>query len=202
MSYEFTNIRNFRNRFVHSLIFMSRIGKKPIEIPDGVEVEIKGQKIRIKGPKGEISREILPEIKIVQEGKKILLSPKSKTKRAKAFWGLSRALLANFVKGVKTGFEKKLEIKGVGYQAKMEGNDLVLQLGFSHPVKIRAPEGIKLSVEKNVISVSGIDKELVGQIAAKIRKIRPPEPYKGKGVRYLGEEIRKKAGKKATTTAK
>ena len=177
---------------------MSRIGKKPIEIPDNVEVEIKGQKIRIKGPKGEISKEILPEIKLVQKDKKILVSPKNKTKRAKAFWGLSRALLANFIKGVSLGYEKKLEIKGVGYQANVEGNDLILHLGFSHPVKIKAPKGIKFSAERSTISVSGIDKELVGQIAAKIRKVRPPEPYKGKGVRYLGEEVRKKVGKKAT----
>ena len=178
---------------------MSRIGKKPIEIPDNVEVKIEEQTILVKGPKGELSREILPEIKVVIEDKKILVLPKVKTKRSSAFWGLTRALLDNLVKGVTLGYEKKLEMRGVGYRANMEGDDLILHLGFSHPVKVKSPEGIKFSVEKNIISVSGIDKELVGQVASKIRKVRPPEPYKGKGVRYLGEAVRRKVGKKAAT---
>ena len=180
---------------------MSRVGKKPIVIPEGVEVKIEGQKVTIKGLKGEIYQEIRPEIGLeVKEGK-IFLFPKIQTKKTKAFWGLTRALLNNMVKGVLEGYEKKLEIEGLGYKAFLEGNDLVLQVGFTHPVKIVAPEGIKFSVEKKVITVSGIDKEKVSQLAAKIRKIRPPEPYKGTGIKYLGEVIRRKAGKKVVTTA-
>ena len=179
---------------------MSRVGKKPILIPSGVEVKNEGQKVIIKGPKGELSRQIRPEIKVeVKEGK-IFLEPQIETKKTGAFWGLSRALLANMVKGVTEGFEKKLEIEGLGYKALMEGNDLVLQIGFTHPVKIHSPEGIKISVEKNVITVSGCDRETVGLVASKIRKKKPAEPYKGKGIKYLGEVIRKKAGKKVATT--
>lgn len=176
---------------------MSRLGKKPIEIPEGVEVKIEGQKVVIKGPKGELQREVRPEIGIeVKEGK-ILVSPQIETKRTKAFWGLTRTLLLNMTKGVTEGYEKKLEIEGLGFKASLEGDILVLEVGFSHSVKIKPPEGIKFSVEKNIITVSGINKELVGQIAAKIRKVKPPEPYKGKGIRYLGEVIRRKVGKKA-----
>ncbi len=195
---------------------MSRVGKKPIEIPQGVEVKIEGEKVTIKGPKGELSKELPPEIKIELKdatpsitlppqarpsGKILVVSPRIETKRTKALWGLTRSLLANSIEGLTTGYEKKLEIEGLGYRALIEGEDLVLRVGFTHPVKIKAPEGIKFSVEKNVISVSGIDKELVGQIAAKIRKVKPPEPYKGKGIRYFGEVIRRKAGKKAATEA-
>lgn len=178
---------------------MSRIGKKPIEIPSNVKVEIDGQKITIEGPKGKLSREIRPEIKVELKEGKIILSPKKTGKNVKAFWGLSRALLFNMVKGVTEGFEKKLEIQGTGYKARVEGEELILNVGFSHEVKISPPENIKFSVEKNIITVSGIDKEKVGQIAAKIRKVRPPNPYTGKGIRYLGEEVRKKEGKKAAT---
>jgi len=202
---------------------MSRVGKKLIEIPEDVEVKVEGNKVTIKGPKGELQKEVRPEVKVeIKEpasakasafgstksvsgqtksaGKgKIFISPRKETKKTKAFWGLTRALLFNMVKGVTEGYEKKLQIEGVGYRATLEGEDLVLQVGFSHPVKIKKPEGVNFLMEKNIITVSGIDKELVGQIAAKIRKVRPPEPYKGKGIRYVGEEVRRKAGKKVVT---
>jgi len=178
---------------------MSRIGKKPIKIPEGVEVNISGDLIVIKGPKGELSQKIRPEIKVeIKEGQ-IFVSPKIETKKTKAFWGLTRSLLANNIKGVVKGYEKKLVIEGLGYKAEMEGEDLVLRVGFTHPIKIRQPEGIKLSVDKNIITISGIDKGLVGQVAAKIRKVRPPEPYKGKGIKYLGEVVKRKPGKKVVT---
>jgi len=179
---------------------MSRIGKKPILIPKDVEVKISDNIVMVKGPKGELQREIRPEIGVeIKEGK-ILVSPKQETKKTKAFWGLTRALIANMIEGVLKGYEKKLEMEGIGYRAKLEGEDLVLQVGFSHPVEIKQEENIKFSVEKNVITISGIDKELVGQIAARIRSVRPPEPYKGKGIRYLGEQIRRKTGKKVAAT--
>jgi large subunit ribosomal protein L6 len=178
---------------------MSRVGKKPILIPPGVEIKTEGQRIVVKGPKGEIQREVRPEIKIeVKEGK-IIFSPQQEIKKTNAFWGLTRALIFNMVKGVTDGYEKKLQIEGVGYRAGLEGDSLVLKLGFSHPVKVKQPEGIKFLVEKNIVSISGIDKELVGQSAAKIRKISPPEPYKGTGIRYFGEVVRRKAGKKVVT---
>ena len=180
---------------------MSRVGKKPIEIPQSVEVKITGQQVNIKGAKGELSQVVRPEIKVeVKEGK-IFVTTQMETKKSKALWGLTRALLQNMIKGVTEGYEKKLEIEGVGYRANLEGQDLVLNVGFSHSVKIKAPEGIKFSVEKNIITISGIDKGLVGQIAAKIRRVRPPEPYKGKGIKYVGEQIRRKVGKRAVTTA-
>jgi large subunit ribosomal protein L6 len=180
---------------------MSRIGKKPILIPPGVDVKIEDNLVVIKGPKGELFRKIRPEIKIeIKEGK-IFVSPKIETKKTKAFWGLTRTLLFNMIKGVVEGYEKKLQIEGLGYKAEIEGGNLVLRVGFSHPVKVEAPKGIKFSVDKNIITVSGIDKELVGQLAAKIRKIKPPEPYKGKGIRYLGEVVKIKPGKKVVTAA-
>ena len=176
---------------------MSRIGKKPIPIPQGVEVKEENGKIRVKGPKGELDRAVNPEIKVSLQDNQILFSVQKEGKNAKALWGLNRALVANMVRGVSEGFEKKLEIEGVGYKARMEGNNLILEVGFSHPVKIEPPEGITISVEKNIITISGIDREKVGQIAAKIRRVKPPEPYKGKGIRYEGEQIRRKVGKKA-----
>ena len=178
---------------------MSRVGKKEILIPDGVKVEVAGNDVLIKGPKGELSFNCRPEIKVELKEEKIFVSPHKETKRTKAFWGLTRALLANAVEGVVKGYEKKLEIQGIGYRASVDGKDLNLQMGFTHPVKIKAPESINFLVEKNIITVSGINKGLVGEIASKIRKIRPPEPYKGKGIRYLGELVRRKAGKKAAT---
>lgn len=180
---------------------MSRIGKKPIDIPDGVNVKIERQKVTISGPKGQLSREIRPEIKVEIRKGKIYLTPKKSGKNVKAFWGLSRAILFNMVEGVTKGFEKKLEIQGTGYKGRIDGENLILNVGFSHEVKISPPEGIKFSVEKNIITVFGIDKEKVGQVAAKIRKIRPPNPYTGKGIKYLGEQVRKKEGKKAITSA-
>ncbi len=178
---------------------MSRIGKKPISIPENVEVKVEDSKVTVKGPKGELSREIRPEIKVEIKDKEILVAPQKETKRTKAFWGLTRALIANMIKGITEGFEKKLEIQGIGFRANLEGEDLVLYVGFSHPVKVKAPEGVKFSIEKNIITVSGIDIERVTQTAAKIRKTKPPEPYKGKGIRYVGEEVRRKVGKKAVT---
>ena len=180
---------------------MSRIGKKPILIPEGVEVKIEGQKVIVKGPKGELFREILREIKIESKDNQLFVFPQIETKQTKAFWGLTRALLANMIEGVIKGFEKKLQIEGLGFRAELEGDNLVLQVGFSHPVMITVLEGVKFVVEKNIIIISGIDKELVGQVAAKIRRVRPPEPYKGKGIRYVGEVIRRKAGKKTATVA-
>lgn len=185
---------------------MSRIGKKPIQIPENVEVKIEQpsfgiQKIKISGPKGELSREIPKEVKVeIKEGK-IFLFPQIETKQTKALWGLSRALLFNMIKGTTEGYEKKLEIEGIGYDAEIKGEELELHVGYINPIRIKAPQGIKFSVEKNIISVSGIDKELVGQIAAKIRKVKPAEPYKGKGIKYLGEVIRRKVGKRVVTTA-
>jgi len=179
---------------------MSRIGKKPIEIPDGVEIEIEKRLVKMKGPKGEISKEIPLDIGIEIKDKEILLNPKRKTKKSGALWGLTRSLLYNDVKGVTEGFEKELELIGIGYRASVEKEKLlVLEVGFSHKVEIEAPEGIDISVKKNIITVSGIDKQKVGEIAAKIRKVRPPEPYKGKGIRYVGEKVRRKEGKKAIT---
>jgi len=181
---------------------MSRIGKKPIEIPRGVEVKIDGQQVLIKGSKGELSLEVRPEIRVEVKTGQIFVTPQFETKKTRAFWGLTRALLQNIVKGVSHGYEKKLEIEGLGYRANLDGQDLVLNIGFTRPVKIKAPQSIKFSVDKNTITVSGIDKGLVGEVAAKIRRVRPPEPYKGKGIKYAGEQIRRKVGKKAVSTVK
>ena len=179
---------------------MSRIGKKPIEITPGVEAKIDGQQILIKGPKGELSLKVRPEIKVEIKTNQIFVTPQLETKQSKAFWGTTRALLQNMVQGVARGYEKKLEIEGVGFRAELEGQNMVLNVGFTHSVKIKAPQNIKFSVEKNTITVAGVDKGLVGQIAAEIRRVREPEPYKGKGIRYLGEQIRRKVGKKAVST--
>ena len=179
---------------------MSRIGKKPIQIPDSVEVKIDNKLISVKGPKGELQREIRPEIEVILENKEILVKPCKETKQTKAFWGLTRALISNMIIGVEQGYEKKLQMEGIGYKANLEEEGLILQVGFSHPVKIEKVEGIKFSVEKNIITISGIDKEKVGQAAAKIRRVRPPEPYKGRGIRYLGEQIRRKVGKRVAGT--
>lgn len=185
-----------------NLIIMSRVGKKPILIPENVEVKIEGQRITVKGPKGELSKELRPEISFEIKNGQIFFSPKFHSKQTKALWGLTRQIVNNMVKGVKDGYEKKLEIEGIGFRAQLEGENLLLNVGFSHPVKIKSPQGIKFSVEKNIITVSGIDKELVGQVAATIKRIRKPEPYKGKGIRYLGEVIKRKMGKKAVASTK
>lgn len=190
-------------RFYAKFINMSRIGKQPIIIPKDVEVKIADTRISVKGPKGELIQPINPQIKLdlkESEGQKELsVSPKGKSKDAAALWGLFRSLIFNMVKGVTEGFEKRLEIQGVGYRASLQDNNLILNIGFSHPVEIEAPENIEFKVEKNIIIVSGMDKQLVGQIAAKIRSQRKPEPYKGKGIRYLDEVVKIKAGKKAVS---
>lgn len=176
---------------------MSRIGKKPIIIPEGVEVGIEGNKVTVKGPKGELFKEFSPEVKIAKEGNQVKVSIEKENKKSKSLWGLSRTLIFNMIEGTTSGFSKKLEIEGVGYKAEMKDGEIVISAGFSHPVNLIVPEGIDVLIEKNVITVSGIDKELVGQFAANIRKVKPPEPYKGKGIKYEGEIIRRKVGKKA-----
>lgn len=176
---------------------MSKIGKQPITIPEGVTVTVEGGLVAVKGSKGELQRQLAREIKAEVKDKQVSVSVAKQTKRSAALWGLSRMLIANMIEGVKTGFAKKLEIEGIGYKVALQGNNLVLNLGFSHPVEFKAVPGVVFKVEKNIIIISGIDKELVGQVAANIRKIRKPEPYKGKGIHYLGEVIKRKAGKKA-----
>lgn len=175
---------------------MSRIGKQPVPVPKGVTVTIEGQKVTVKGPKGELSRELPPEIAFVQEGEEVLVTRRDDSRSAKQRHGLVRTLIANMVEGVANGYQKKLEIQGVGYRASLQGQKLVMALGYSHPVEFEPPQGIQFGVEGNTtVTVSGIDKEVVGNTAARVRAARPPEPYKGKGVRYSGEQVRRKAGK-------
>ena len=175
---------------------MSRIGKLPVEIPEGVDVKIDGQKVIAKGPLGTEEVEVRPEISLKIEDNKILLAKVIDDRKSRSLYGLSRTLVNNAVQGVKHGFTKKLEINGVGYRANMEGTVLNLALGYSHPVKIEPPEGIKIAVEANTkITVTGANKQMVGDVAAAIRGKRPPEVYKGKGIKYEGEHIRRKAGK-------
>jgi len=176
---------------------MSRIGKKPISIPEEVEVDIKSDQVTIEGPNGSVTRHLREEVKLEQENGQLLVKLVDGCEEAGNFQGLFRSLLANDVQGVTEDFKKELEIRGVGYRANLEGNTLQLEMGYSHPVDIKTPEGIEFEVEKKKIIVHGIQKDLVGQIAAKIRQVRPPEPYKGKGIRYMGEEVRRKEGKKA-----
>jgi len=175
---------------------MSRIGKMPIPIPDPVEVRVQGTTVTVKGPKGELRRQVDADMQLeIREGQ-LLISRPSDRPRHRALHGLTRALVANMVTGVSQGFSKTLELQGVGYRAQMQGQDLVLSVGYSHPVQIAPPPGIQFAVEgTSRVVVTGIDKELVGQVAADVRKIRPPEPYKGKGIRYAGEYVRRKAGK-------
>lgn len=177
---------------------MSRIGKQPIQIPDNVDVKINNDLIVVKGPRGELSRKLPLDIVGEIKDKQILI--KLKQGKNSAIWGTYRALIANMVEGVVKGFEKKLIFEGVGYRASVSGNKLILNVGYSHPVEVEAPKGIEFKVEKNTITISGLDKESVGQVAANVRAKRKPEPYKGKGIRYEGEVIRRKAGKKATAT--
>lgn len=181
---------------------MSRIGKKLIELPAGVKVEIGEKIIKVLGPKGELSREIHPDLTVELKDNKISVSPKRITKTARALWGLYRALINNMVEGVSKGYEKKLEIEGVGFKAEVQTDALSLNVGFVHPVKIVKPEGITFAVEKGLITVSGIDKQKVGQIAAEIREVKKAEPYKGKGIKYQGEKIRRKEGKKVVAAKK
>lgn len=180
---------------------MSKIGKKPIEIPKGVIVTVEEQAVKVIGPKGELSLKLPKEVELKLNEGQLLVLPVGKSKKTSAMWGTIRAIVANMVTGVEKGFEKKLEIEGVGFKVQLQGNDLVLNLGFSHPVIFKSPEGIKISVEKNNITISGISLELVGQTAANIRALKKPEPYKGKGIRYAGEIIRRKAGKKVAGSA-
>ena len=181
---------------------MSKIGKRPIAIPEGVDVKVNGDVLNVKGKLGELSLKILDGTKIKIQDNKIVVSPLNENKQTIANWGTMAALANNAVIGVKNGFEKILEIEGVGYRAAMEGNNLVLNIGFSHPVKMAPREGVKIAVEKNTIKISGLDKFLVGQMAAEIRAKKKPEPYKGKGIKYKGEVIRRKEGKKAAGATK
>ena len=176
---------------------MSRIGKKAIETPQGVTVTIDGQTIKVKGPKGELSHTLPEEIEVSQADGHLSLVPRGDSQRHSAMWGLSRTLTNNMVEGVTKGYEEVLELVGVGYRAALKGRDLSLQLGFSHDVDMVPPAGIAFAVPRPVeVRIAGIDKQLVGETAARIRRIRPPEPYKGKGVRYQGETVRRKEGKK------
>ena len=177
---------------------MSRIGLKPIEIPQGVEVKVDGHKVTVKGPKGELSKEIHADMIINLEDNVITIARPNDHKDHRALHGTSRTMIANMVEGVTNGFQKSLEITGVGYRAQKQGNKLIVNAGYSHPVEIDPIDGIEIDVPKNTeLTVKGIDKELVGAIAANIRAIRPPEPYKGKGIRYTGEYVRRKEGKTA-----
>ena len=175
---------------------MSRIGKLPVHIPDGVEVKVENNLVSAKGPMGSESVQIREEIEVKIDGKEIVLTRKNDDRKSRSLHGLSRTLVQNVVTGVKEGFTKKLEIQGVGYRAQMQGNAINLQLGYSHPIVIEPPQGIKIAVEANTkITVTGSNKQMVGDVAAQIRSKRPPEVYKGKGIRYEGEFVRRKAGK-------
>jgi len=175
---------------------MSRIGKRPITVPPKVEVAIDGSQVVVKGPKGELSRHLPANVIVSQEGTILTVARRDETRTSRQLHGLSRTLVANMVEGVSQGFQRRLEIQGVGYRAQLQGRNLVLNMGYSHQVIIEPPEGIQFTVETNtVVIVGGFDKELVGNTAAKIRDVRPPEPYKGKGIRYSGENVRRKAGK-------
>jgi large subunit ribosomal protein L6 len=175
---------------------MSRIGKKPIEIPAGVSVTLDGNRVTVKGPKGELSREFNKDITITVEDNVVTVTRPSDSKEHRTVHGTTRAILANMVEGVSKGFEKSLELIGVGYRAQKQGNKLVLSVGYSHPVEITPENGLEIDVPSNTqIVVKGIDKEQVGALAANIRDVRPPEPYKGKGIRYVGEYVRRKEGK-------
>jgi large subunit ribosomal protein L6 len=176
---------------------MSRIGKKAVETPNGVTITLDGQAVSVRGPKGQLAWSVPEEIVVANENGQLSFTPREDTQRARAMWGLSRTLVSNMVEGVTKGFEQNLELVGVGYRAAMKGRALSLQLGFSHDVDMEPPEGITFAVGKPTeIKVSGVDKQVVGEMAAQIRRIRPPEPYKGKGVRYAGEKVRRKEGKK------
>jgi len=175
---------------------MSRIGKKPITLPKGVAMDVQGRTVAVKGPRGELRRDVHPEMEIALADGVFTVARPSEDKRHKALHGLTRTLVQNMVDGVSKGFAKTLEIQGVGYKAEAKPYGVNLIVGFSHPVKYEAPKGIKISVENNTtVKIEGADKEVVGQVAAELRSVRPPEPYKGKGIRYQGEQVRRKAGK-------
>jgi large subunit ribosomal protein L6 len=175
---------------------MSRVGKKPINVPSGVKVAILDDRVEVEGPKGKLVTPVPKGIRIEQSGGELKAVPESESKDLNAFWGLARSLVANAVHGVAEGFSKQLDIVGIGYRAQVEGNKVVFALGYSHPIELEIPQGIKIDIEKQTrITVSGADKQVVGQVAAKIRGFRRPDPYKQKGVRYVGEVLKKKAGK-------
>jgi large subunit ribosomal protein L6 len=175
---------------------MSRIGRRPITVPAKVQVTIDGTHIVVKGPKGELARQLPANVNVSQEGETLLVNRRDDTRQSRQLHGLCRTLVANMVEGVSQGFQRRLEIQGVGYRAQLQGQNLVLNIGYSHQVQIAPPPGIQFVVENNTnVVVSGYDKEVVGNTAAKIRDVRPPEPYKGKGIRYAGEAVRRKAGK-------
>jgi large subunit ribosomal protein L6 len=176
---------------------VSRVGRQPVPIPETVQVKIKGSRVAVKGPRGELVREFHPDMQIELEDGNLVVKRPTEQRHHRALHGLTRSLLNNMVVGVTEGFRKELEIQGVGYRAELAGRNLIMYLGYSHPIEVEAPPDITFTLEPRVklITVEGIDKELVGQLAADIRKLRPPEPYKGKGVRYRGEHIRRKAGK-------
>jgi large subunit ribosomal protein L6 len=176
---------------------MSRVGKKPIKISQGVEIKIENSMVTAKGPKGELSVSVPQEIEVKQEEGFLYVAEKKNTKNSKAFWGTTRSLIFNIIEGVSVGYQRELQVKGVGYRAEKQGEGLSLKVGFSHPVVVDKVEGITFEVNKDIITVSGIKKELVGRVAAEIRKIRPPEPYKGKGIRYKDEVVVLKEGKKS-----
>ncbi len=176
---------------------MSRIGKKPVTLPKGVTADVKGQDVKVKGPKGELSCRLVDEVLVSLEGGAVVVKTRDESQRARAMWGMSRTLVANMIKGVADGYRENLEITGVGFKAAVQGKNLQLQLGYSHDVIFPIPAGVAIVCEKpTMIAISGIDKQLVGQTAAKIRGWREPEPYKGKGIRYAGERILRKEGKK------
>ena len=176
---------------------MSRIGKKPVAIPSGVTITVEGQTVTVKGPKGQLAWTVAEEVVVNQADGELTLAPREDNQRGRAMWGLSRTLVNNMVEGVTKGYEQTLELVGVGYRAAMKGSNLSMQLGFSHDVDIKPPAGVTFATPKQTeIRISGIDKQVVGEISAQIRRIRPPEPYKGKGVRYAGEKVRRKEGKK------
>ena len=176
---------------------MSRIGRLPVEVPNGVQIDVQGSDVHVKGPKGELKRTFSPLIGIELENGQVVISRKSDHPKERALHGTTRAVIANMVHGVSSGFEVVLEVDGVGYRAEMQGTDLALFVGYSHPVKVEPPAGISFEVDMKTrqIKVLGYDREVVGQTAAEIRRVRPPEPYHGKGIRYQGEKIRRKAGK-------
>lgn len=174
---------------------MSRIGKLPVEIPEKVEVKVDGSNVSVKGPKGNLEYTFADLVNIEMKDKSVVVTPKNDSAKSRAMWGTTRTLISNMVHGVSQGFTKSLEFNGVGYKASVSGTTLTLNLGYSHPIEYKLPDGLEAKVTKNVIDISGSDKELVGFAAAKIRSMRKPEPYKGKGVKYIDEVIARKAGK-------
>lgn len=178
---------------------MSRIGKKPVSIPEGVEVKLDANVISVKGPKGTLTFAYSREVQVALENKTFLVTKVDATRKARAIWGTTAKLIANMVNGVTAGFEKQLELNGVGFRMAMSGKKLTMALGFSHPVEMMIPEGLAVKIENNIMTIAGADKQKVGEFAAVVRKLKPVEPYKGKGFRYVGEKVRLKEGKKAAT---